>query len=1102
MSTKFLAWPVLLLLALLLVALGAALPSSRGSWVLIPLHVLWAVAAARLLDADKSSTGEPLRAQLVWSRLALWLLSALQYLAWLVLLLALPAAWLVRGGGLPAVLLGTALVSALLLGVRRRWLFAAYCWFEPSRQTTVFGLRRALLQALWQQPGVEAHFWTRGFWVNLSMLTLCVVPLAWLVLPELIAVWPLPLLGYSLALAPALHLLMLERGVALLGSAAADTPTSLSVDEPTTLELLDQCQLDARLHEAVRLGQLEAASAWLESGADVNAEPSKHAADRRAPLVLAAGTGQLKLVRLLIAAGAEVNQVSCGLTPLLAATRDSWNGRFDVVTTLLTNGAQTNQLDSEGASALHGAARSRDPALVQALLDAGAALDLVDAAGYTPLARASEEGNSVVVHALLSAGARCEFPGAVPAVVAAACGADDSPLVLHMLLGRCSIGAKDAQGLTALHHAALHDHAAIAEALLERGADANAQDQQGRTASMLAAQAGSARVLQRLVIAAANPYLLDQQGRTALHYACSSDGIGLEVLELLLTLGCPLERRDLQGRTARELALADGRWELARRLSPDQELPQELNNALEDPGGLSLDRGSLLLRACRHARWPVAQTLLALGPLPQATLVEAVRSLGERLTPEWLKAMRGAGLALGNVERDSVLALLARQIPAPFSALELLVNAGACLQCDAEGDSALLLLCGAAGSLEGLDAPLSEAPPLALIQAMLRGGAPLHARDSEGRDALSYALEWCPLEIISALLEAGADANSEDNEGRTPLLRALERSDLPLPGLLQSLLRAGADPNRSARDGRSARGVAIARGALELAQLLAWPAASHPGRALSPGDLPVAATLSDSSAVQKLLSLGISPDACDQDGTTALMHAAGRGDNALLDLLLEAGADLHASNRAGATALSAAIVAGELGMVRRLVALGMSLENARTELGALGLAAGLQNQEMVQVLLELGADPNGAPETLPPVHAALRAGLLHVDVAPAKQILATLVDAGADPDRADLKARAPLLVLVGAGQSVLKSPHDDRHLSLIRELLRLGANVQTRDAQERGVLHWCCKHALFDAAGVLLDAGADPSIVDNFRKLPIDLATALNRHDFAALFRG
>ena len=1101
MITKYLAWPVLLPLALLLVALGAALPSSRGSWVLIPLHVLWAVAAARLLDGEKSLTGEPLRAQLNWVRLALWWLSALQYLAWLVLLLALPAAWLVRGGGLPAVLLGTALVSALLLGVRRRWLFAAYCWFEPNRQHTLLGLRRALLRTLWQQPGVEAHFWTRGFWVNLSMLTLGVVPLAWLVLPELAAVWPLPLLGYSLALAPALHLLMLERGVALLGATPAQLPTAVP-SEPTTLELLDQSQLDARLHDAVRLGQLEGASGWLEKGADVNAEPSKHAADRRAPLVLAAGTGQLKLVRLLIAAGAEVNRVSCGLTPLLAATRDSWNGRFDVVTTLLTNGAQTKQLDSEGASALHGAARSRDPALVQALLDAGAALDLVDAAGYTPLARASEEGNSVIVHALLSAGARCEFPGSLPAVVAAACAADDSPVVIHMLLGRCSINAQDAQGLSALQHAAVHDHAAIAEALLERGADANAQDLQGRSASMLAAQAGSARVLRRLVIASANPYLLDQQGRTALHYACSSEGIALEVLELLLTLGCPLERRDLQGRTARELALAGGSWELARRLSPDQELPQELNNALEDQGDLSLDRGSLLLRACRHARWPVAQTLLALGPLPQATLVEAVRTLDERLTPEWLKALRAAGLALGKAERDSVLALLARQIPAPFSALELLVSAGACLQCDAEGDSALLLLCGAAASLEGLEAPLGEAPPLALIQAILRGGAPLHARDSEGRDALSYALEWCPLEIISALLEAGANANSEDNEGRTPLLRALERSDLALPGLLQSLLRAGADPNRSARDGRSARGVAISRGAFELAQLLAWPAASHPGRALSPGDLPVAATLSDRSAVQKLLSLGISPDACDQDGTTALMHAAGRGDNALLDLLLEAGADLHASNRDGATALSAAILAGELGMVRRLVALGMSLENARGELGALGLAAGLQNQEMVQVLLELGADPNGGAATLPPVHAALRAGLLQVDVALAKQTLATLVDAGADPDRADPQARAALLVLVGAGQAVLKSPHDDRHLALIRELLRLGANVQIRDAQQRGVLHWCCKHALFDAASMLLDAGADPSMVDDFRKLPIDLASALNRHDFAALFRG
>ena len=55
--------------------------------------------------------------------------------------------------------------------------------------------------------------------------------------------------------------------------------------------------------------------------------------------MLAAVQSDLRLLRALIQAKIDVNRAHGGLTPLLAAVRDSYHGRPDAVMTLLANGA-------------------------------------------------------------------------------------------------------------------------------------------------------------------------------------------------------------------------------------------------------------------------------------------------------------------------------------------------------------------------------------------------------------------------------------------------------------------------------------------------------------------------------------------------------------------------------------------------------------------------------------------------------------------------------------------------------------------------------------------------------------------------------------------
>jgi ankyrin repeat protein len=73
--------------------------------------------------------------------------------------------------------------------------------------------------------------------------------------------------------------------------------------------------------------------------------------------------------------------------------------------------------------------------------------------------------------------------------------------------------------MTPLMVAVVHDHGAVVELLLTRGANVNAGDDGGVTALMLAANNGRAAVLQRLISRGANVNAQTRDGWTALTYA-------------------------------------------------------------------------------------------------------------------------------------------------------------------------------------------------------------------------------------------------------------------------------------------------------------------------------------------------------------------------------------------------------------------------------------------------------------------------------------------------------------------------------------------------------------------------------------------------------
>jgi ankyrin repeat protein len=109
-----------------------------------------------------------------------------------------------------------------------------------------------------------------------------------------------------------------------------------------------------------------------------------------------------------------------------------------------------------------------------------------------------------------------------------------------------------------------------------------------------------------------------------------------------------------------------------------------------------------------------------------------------------------------------------------------------------------------------------------------------------------------------------------------------------------------------------------------------------------------------------LVAAGAAVDAANDFGITPLLHASRTGDAAMVDLLLRGGANPAHAHPEGETPLMAAARAGSVPAVRLLLARGVDVNVAETfqKTTALMWAAAEGHSEVVDLLLEAGADPN------------------------------------------------------------------------------------------------------------------------------------------------
>ena len=201
------------------------------------------------------------------------------------------------------------------------------------------------------------------------------------------------------------------------------------------------------------------------------------------PLRIASSGGDLKIMRLLIEAGADPNLKS-GDEAMTALQQAVLCGKYAAVELLLRSGAQP--------SALAEAALKGHEELMSLLLSNGAATDSDD--GRKALKAAARKGCEAIFQTLLDADVSPTCLATDSQVIYSAVVGGHNKIVQRLLRFGCSASAVDEGNNTLLHLAVITGNRILVDLLLELGADANALNAQGDSALMLAVMIASSTV--------------------------------------------------------------------------------------------------------------------------------------------------------------------------------------------------------------------------------------------------------------------------------------------------------------------------------------------------------------------------------------------------------------------------------------------------------------------------------------------------------------------------------------------------------------------------------------------------------------------------------
>ena len=549
-----------------------------------------------------------------------------------------------------------------------------------------------------------------------------------------------------------------------------------------------------------------------------------------------------------------------------------------------------------------------------------------------------------VVVVVASLGAMVSAQSKTPVADAAMRG--DATALQALLTKAADVNAAQADGMTALHWAALNGDMKTLNALLAAKAKLEPLTRLGSyTPLHLASSRGNAAAVARLLEAGSRPGAVTDTGVQPLHLAAQAGNA--EAVTALLDRGADVNARDTtHGRTPLIFATSNDRVEamkvlLARgadlkvattvvdyreRSATDTQARQARDRAITAATGRATNSG-----------------LNINDPPPTGQAGGGVGGGGAQAAAGTARA-GGAGAApAGGPRAPSDIEQIGRQ--GGFTALHYAIR-------DGHADAAVLLLDAGMDIDRRTDGDRSSPLVVAAINGqydlamtLLSRKANPNLASDDGVAPLFAVINnewqlrtWYPqptagsqqkasyLDLLEALLKAGADPNARTvshiwyaayNTGRmgveftgaTPFWRAAYALDVDA---MRLLVKYGADPNISTMTFGVAKRPNDGWGANAVPSGGPHVPPFHAASGVGYGTSRVAQQhrhVPDgwmAAAKYFIEELGVDVNVRDAEGFTALHHAAARGDNAMIHYLLEKGADVMAVNRAGQTTVDMA----------------------------------------------------------------------------------------------------------------------------------------------------------------------------------------------------
>jgi ankyrin repeat protein len=847
------------------------------------------------------------------------------------------------------------------------------------------------------------------------------------------------------------------------------------------------------------------------------------------PLIQAINRGQLKVVKVLIAHGADVNlKNSSGVTPLDVAARE---GHLEVVKLLIANGADINK-ESDNFwinTALMSAASAGHSNVVQLLLSHSSDVNRMNLNGYSALTEAIESERIDIVKLLITAGANVNLrnihDGNTPLIYALL--TRNAEIVKELLeLGAEVNTANSIDGNTPLIYASLMGEDFIANLLISKGADLSLSNtNSGDTPLLSAVNKRYVDVVKKLLASGANANQANEiTGNTPL----------IEAIKNVVKEPISKFWDTISAETSKVLtSIASGRA-ISERKKQD-----EIINSLIDAGA-DLDSSNLkngispLSCAIESESIDIIQLLIEKGAdvthIKDLTYSLFAQTINNEKT-HLLKKIIDKGLYVDTVNgNDGFTPLLQAIHKGSFAAVKFLTagKADVNLANKVSGETPLIaavrkgsikivkeLLVGGtdinqANKLDG-NTPLIVAISkrnIEMLKLLLAWEADVEQINwRTGESPLIYALEEkSSIDIIKALVEAGADVDEVNGIMElTPLILAVAYSY----DAAKLLIENDADVNYYNPDDEScAMNCAITNGRKDIVELLldngAYLNYFSPDHDASP--LKCALIAERIEIVELLLQKGANVDPIKSQSSLVFCKAINHGHIELIKILIDRGLDVNDFNeKDGSTPLLWAAEKGCVEVVKELLARGANIDQMNEKNGYTPLILAVQNDhiELVKLLLDKGAAPNQAEnEGYTPLLLAVSGE--HVEVV--KELLAR----GACVDQVhEHTRRSPLMLAVtngnveivkellakganpnevdeNTGYTPLLSAARKGHIDIVKELLSKGASVnQVNKKSGDSVLTIAAYGGHLELIRELISSGIDVNLRDSYKNTPL-----------------